>query len=598
MLSDMLKALCFMVYPVVELSHGRVASKSAFCQTIGFFLALGIEACDFAVLFIAIHTGLCVSRKRNGLYPYRRAAFLVFGTIPLILVSLAFVNKPAFANTREYCYLPMQPHWTRTSLSWIPRYIIFIIILGTYAWIYVHIALVTGKFARSSEGRGTSHHSSACRSDRRKRALSVPPLPELQRHGLIPTPDQSPRESVQEPNRRTSAFSALASTSSRRASDAAAPLLSAPRRMARAVRWNMPEFARPGSNPGLSNKDQVLNDFALGQPRRASGASTQLVPSATRPGLAMKWKLPGFGLDAAHSLSQEDPGSVPHSKQHSPHERRHSHPVMWQPEPVELGSVRSGERQPSAPTVSQILADKNTLRQESWSSPTRQGEVDLPDHIVQRDMQPRSTPTSVGNSSSFWHRPFTRQSGSASTANIFTILRRGPPSESPGTSASIFLSPTDINAAGVVDSRENIRRQARQLLVYPLVYLAVWVIPFISHLLGEDKGQVPFGLTLSSLLSLCVQGLVDALVFSIRERPWRQSKEQKRNHPRLWPASTTQLEAPNVGRDREEMRVDGLVARRRLRGELEERQSERMEGTRTPPKNWWEPNTVDRSATT
>ena len=125
-LSDMFKAIWFLIYPIVEMVHGDVSSRSAFCQVSGFFLTMAIEASDVAVVLVALHTALYIFRGRNGLYPHRYIAYGVYICLPLFLAGLAFIEDPAFVNTGEFCYLPISPDWSRRALSWIPRYAIFI----------------------------------------------------------------------------------------------------------------------------------------------------------------------------------------------------------------------------------------------------------------------------------------------------------------------------------------------------------------------------------------------------------------------------------------------------------------------------------------
>lgn len=144
------------------------------------------------------------------------------------------------------------------------------------------------------------------------------------------------------------------------------------------------------------------------------------------------------------------------------------------------------------------------------------------------------------------------------------------------------------------ETREALRRQTRQLLIYPLVYLAVWICPFVSHLLGGRN--VPFPLMIASLFSLSIQGAADALIFSLREKPWQQIEsggEDERVRPlRNWWRRAHDSQAPNVGRTPDEMLVDERIARRRLKEELEQRRSERNESERhlmvRRAVDWWE----------
>lgn len=191
--SDMFKALWFMVYPIVTFTHGPVLSTSTFCQVNGFFLALGIEASDFAVLMIAIHTALYIFRSKSsgegGLYPYRQIAYTCWVIFPLLMASLAFINDHnAYVSEGTYCYLPVRPFWYRLALAWIPRYLIVTFILVIYISIYY---FVRNKFhgfnaMRTIPTANSDSRESTLQRPRAVRRNDLPPTPTLVSHGLIP----------------------------------------------------------------------------------------------------------------------------------------------------------------------------------------------------------------------------------------------------------------------------------------------------------------------------------------------------------------------------------------------------------------------------
>lgn len=78
--------------------------------------------------------------NEGGLYPYRRFAYLVWVVVPAVMASLAFLNPHyAYVTQGAYCMLPVRPFWYRLGLSWVPRYVILAIILGTYIAIYAYV---------------------------------------------------------------------------------------------------------------------------------------------------------------------------------------------------------------------------------------------------------------------------------------------------------------------------------------------------------------------------------------------------------------------------------------------------------------------------
>ncbi|KAK2053752.1 hypothetical protein LY76DRAFT_258888 [Colletotrichum caudatum] len=149
--SDMLKSLCFIIFSIVDFKMGSVTSESSFCQTSGFFLSVSIEASDVAVVLIALHPVIYLFRPRqsgrhNGDIPHRRLTFSAFAFFPLLMASLAFINRPGYVNKGGYCYLPVRPEWIRLALSWVPRYMILFAIVALYTFIYFYVTLRIRRF--------------------------------------------------------------------------------------------------------------------------------------------------------------------------------------------------------------------------------------------------------------------------------------------------------------------------------------------------------------------------------------------------------------------------------------------------------------------
>ncbi|KAK4454198.1 G protein-coupled glucose receptor regulating Gpa2-domain-containing protein [Podospora aff. communis PSN243] len=236
--------------------------------------------------------------------------------------------------------------------------------------------------------------------------------------------------------------------------------------------------------------------------------------------------------------------------------------------------------------------------------------------------------SSVTSSQTVWRRPISPKSparpgtadrppahrANVSLPNILTMLRRGP-SPHPHPPAPIEQdphSPHHMVAASTVDSmpilisadqsdvarnRDKIRRQLRALFAYPLVYLIVWVFPFVSHVMGYDdavRPGDPFWLLVLGIISLCVQGTVDCALFAAKEKPWRHARRG------FWEAITSKLfwgwkenvwgDFGAAGRTREEMMVDGRLARQRRDGEIMAEQNLRasLPFSRKEVREWWD----------
>lgn len=110
------------------------------------------HAADFAVLAIAVHTSLQIFRpnirsigntiEESGLYRHRHWVYLAYAILPPSMSSLAFIRgRYGYRSSGVYCSLPIRPFWYRLAISWIPRYVITLIVAGLYVAVYIHVAL-------------------------------------------------------------------------------------------------------------------------------------------------------------------------------------------------------------------------------------------------------------------------------------------------------------------------------------------------------------------------------------------------------------------------------------------------------------------------
>ena len=187
--SDTFKAVWYFVFGVVAISRGPVSSTSSFCQASGFFLMLGVEAADFAILVIALHTMLSIFKPASnsgegGLYRYRSWIYPLWLGPPLLAACLAFINgEDAYTTSGAYCYLPKRPFWYRLALSWIPRYLIIMTIFGMYISIYIYVHIKFNSFSVLAGGGDSSTQKSASAS---RHSVVPPPVFETD------TPQESP----------------------------------------------------------------------------------------------------------------------------------------------------------------------------------------------------------------------------------------------------------------------------------------------------------------------------------------------------------------------------------------------------------------------
>jgi G protein-coupled receptor GPR1 len=94
---------------------------------------------------MSIHAALSIFHSsaalgERGLYPIRHTVFVLWVLLPAFASGLAFVNRSGgYTTSGAYCYLPIRPFWYRLALSWIPRYLILVMIASIYLAIYLFV---------------------------------------------------------------------------------------------------------------------------------------------------------------------------------------------------------------------------------------------------------------------------------------------------------------------------------------------------------------------------------------------------------------------------------------------------------------------------
>jgi G protein-coupled receptor GPR1 len=88
---------------------------------------------------------------RYGLNPYRYYVNTVIFILPIVLASLAFINPDGgYAGGGSVCWLPIRPIWYRLGLSWIPRYIVFVVVTYLCVAVYIHVGRQFRQFRKAS----------------------------------------------------------------------------------------------------------------------------------------------------------------------------------------------------------------------------------------------------------------------------------------------------------------------------------------------------------------------------------------------------------------------------------------------------------------
>ncbi|KAK8207982.1 G protein-coupled receptor gpr1 [Zalaria obscura] len=126
---------------------------------------------DYAILAMSIHMALQIFRPgssvfgHDGLYRFRHTVIGGWLVVPAFDAALAFVSHDmGYMAQGAFCSLPIRPFWYRLALSWIPRYLIFITVLGIAVRIYRHVGKGFKVFAREQDRSSKSNDPAQQRS--------------------------------------------------------------------------------------------------------------------------------------------------------------------------------------------------------------------------------------------------------------------------------------------------------------------------------------------------------------------------------------------------------------------------------------------------
>ncbi|KAI0016875.1 G protein-coupled glucose receptor regulating Gpa2-domain-containing protein [Xylariomycetidae sp. FL0641] len=567
--SDMLKALWLMICPLAYFAGANMKSDSTFCQVSGIFLTIAIDASDMAVLLIAIHTALYILGPTRagvaaGLHPYRYVAYFFWLAIPVILAAILPFTHDGTHYNGAHCWLP-RPTWYHSNVSWIPRYIVFGVIIVVYVIVYLYVYLRFQRFGRDQRRASTSLSDQTPQRRKRNKSHSreVPPTPPIADHGLL----SSNRASVIENRIRKGRRHSVASDVS---------------------------TLRLGEEAGTVGQDEGLQfgeEATLGEGLQL-GEETTNTTHGERRKTSLSWNLVDFSLDGPVRAqigprpSGDDTTLNPIEPTSSTSAAEHLTPLRA-PEPT------------YHPERAYNAESDDVSNDVSTSNPS-------PNHEDQPQPQPHP---------SIWKQPGHSIANSFST--MITALRRGPPrptTPSPSDLDEICLAPEET-AATMRRSRYKMQRQLRLLFVYPLVYLVTWVAPFVSHVLRYDDyyyssssysslsvmqrsststigHREPFGLQAVSIASLCIGAAVDCAFFSAWEKPWLHltpSAGFRTNLARRLRVRTP-AERRRGGRTSEEREADARRAYVRREHELLQAEAEaamRRDGN-ARRREWWD----------
>ncbi|TLD09448.1 hypothetical protein PspLS_12006 [Pyricularia sp. CBS 133598] len=665
------EGICYVGFPLVSFAvhqNRRIHSGAPFCQFSGFSLTIGIEAADVAALLIALHTVLYIVRPRrqgggNGLYPYRYWAYTAITLLPILDASLAFVGgMPGFEDTGAMCYLPLRERWYRMYLAWVPRYVIFCLIVALYVGLFLFVRFAQWRYAKAHDWsrRSSETAASATLVSSSTTSAGGPQKQMIQMTDLLPsgstaatrknsaissTPGKMPssptgsRKASQDAGQGSGWVSAAGYTSSktmidwqeadqRRKSVKFSPMVWNPET---AARLNQASELSPGpetvgSEERVDNSSRNTPIDGLSNRRMTWNWTEQLqLPTNTTPPLRSR-----LSMSAAPAGEASKPAaSRTRTRQPPPFSPLIDISLEQLPEEIPKQRQRRGTTPslslhvPSGPLGSTLeLGPMEQAETPSTSalaliSPTSQ-ETDDTQKDKNLHMIPLPPPLAATLTTS------------KTAATDDAPVRRGSAGSDIGGSTLAYESGTQV-----AKTRSRVRKQLIMLFIYPLLYIAMWMVPFLSHVLYFDNyftatqqqlpGQ-PLWLLCLSMVSLSIQGTVNSSLFMWRERPWRFRDERGfwgplRERVRdglgsgggggggggvrgCWSACLGARGGEKdrrgdggavSGKSRQEMINDGSLARIRRRQEMANEATLAAASPRksTAPRNWWDAEDQD-----
>jgi G protein-coupled receptor GPR1 len=469
---------------------------------------------------IAIHSALYIfqpggSRREGGLYPYRHIVYTLWVMFPITMAGLGFINgNGPGVDPSTNCYLPIRPFWYRLVLSWVPRYIIFLSIMGIYVSIYFFVRKKFHGFDKEGKSRTERLNSppNGNRGSKRQKRHCIPSTPTLTCHGLIP---QASRQ-----------------------------------------------------NPVATDADVVA------EARKKSASTSDFDQSS----LLFKTGTTRFIWESIFTNNRSSEEAPPSDDLYTIDSNSFTGPVTPRPLPAYLG--------PSPPTPNDVeFVNPSQFRVTSWRA----------EFVSRVTFSPSHSPASK-----------------RSTADIFSILRRGPPDMSTETQTPISQlhlvtsRGQNLPASAMLRTREKIRRQLRLSFVYPLVYMGMWILPFVADvLLFEDPMTIspPFALGCAAAIFGCSQAAVDSWLFFTREKPWKHIHETDGSFWGSlkfwsgWNGVRRKRRKREPGKTRDEMVRDSRAAYHRREEELAQRRLVAVQGAQSGgdrrDRSWWEAEGLD-----
>lgn len=452
----------------------------------------------------------------GGLEKYSHMIMGAILLLALLMASLAFVNvNGGYQLVGAFCALPIRPFWYRLTLGWIERYCIAIVIVGLTVAIRIRVKTYQQTLARLQcaelcqrpteleemiKEESDEEDSPSLRTDEKQDDRSNEKVNEQ----LEEKNDLVKEQTI--PDDEHNQFSA---------EDLRFQRLSYSRRPLPAIghldfqnrNASVTFSAAPSSaifSPYRVSRAQMsdLDDLSVTDaPTRRQSMVAASTASQRLSVMDMPARRASYIDTVPRSVSQHGPGSrhsafnnpkLDRSAMLPPPSRRSS---IWDEIDASLEKKYASPRM-SVLSTTTLQIDTTHVKDEPPNS-TRPGS---------RRYSATAIITSDNTSK--------RRSRVVDVAmRTLSLISKAPDSEEPADSL-----------AAIMQRRQRyIERQLRYLLLYPFVYLGLWLCPFVLHCLQySDRfaNRPPFALVILSFMSMTLFGFSNSLVFCLREKPW------------------------------------------------------------------------------
>ena len=371
---------------------------------------------DLATLSMSIHTALLVFKPwesvigSDGLYPFRQTLTAIIIGLPLIMASVAFAHHGyGYSAQLPICTLPVRPFWYRLALQWVPRYIIWLIVLGLAIRVYFYVG---GEFRMFSANPISTSEE----------AIDIPHLNSV--------------------------------------------------------------------NLGLADGDGSAADMDVGTRQSVSEA----VPSRDHPNTWPPWRRrssPFSSMTLAVVNEELAPDEFAGS--------------------LQRGEMNRGSEDPSYES-NKVSARSSASQQEKDFTGGRASISTVSTFDTSCNLLPRDG----SDEKAGWPTTSSKLSQSNQRRPTEVVVQPPSPSNKPLTRLSVDFT--------VAKRRHAIIRQLRFLFIYPILYIVLWLVPFILHCYQYNDYYAmhpPYALALLTYFCLAIMGAVDGMVFNFKERPWR-----------------------------------------------------------------------------